>query len=283
MEETGSAGPLENSPSPELRHAVVYVIEEGESADAGAQFRGALHGACVKHFGWPRDGMDAEAALLNGDDEVFLDMIEILCEEGEREHFVVGPTTEWNEAALPEAESQINDLFDRHRFGYRLEEGAIRKIASPALDAVVVGPALMATKREDWEEVERSFKEALQHQRSGQDENDDALTAANAAVEAALKAAGFRERASARWPRISRNRKSFPPSCGGSPRPSTSCSIARWPFEARRATPTARLRVPLWYPMSWSNSRFTGPERSSFISAERFRKAPPGYFSASAK
>src|SRR6202007_3007686 len=39
---------------------------------------------------------------------------------------------------------------------------------------------------------ERSFKEAIQHQRGGAAENDDALTAANAALEAALKAAGYK-------------------------------------------------------------------------------------------
>lgn len=93
---------------------------------------------------------------------------------------------------LPSVEAELNDLFDRHRFGYRLEGGEIRKIGSPVLDEVVVGPALLAVQRAGWEEVERSFKEAIQHQRGPQSENDDALTAANAAVEAALKAAGFK-------------------------------------------------------------------------------------------
>lgn len=67
----------------------------------------------------------------------------------------------------------------------------MRKIGSPALDDVVVGPALLAVRRTGWEEAERSFREAIRHQRGGEDENDDALTAANAALEAALKAAGL--------------------------------------------------------------------------------------------
>jgi hypothetical protein len=50
----------------------------------------------------------------------------------------------------------------------------------------------MAVKRPGWEEAERCFREAIQHQRGGPDENDDALTAANAALESALKAAGFK-------------------------------------------------------------------------------------------
>jgi hypothetical protein len=50
----------------------------------------------------------------------------------------------------------------------------------------------MTVQRPGWEEAERSFKEAIQHQRGGPDENDDALTAANAALESAMKAAGFK-------------------------------------------------------------------------------------------
>ena len=117
-----------------------------------------------------------------------LDLIEILVEEGSKNYGSVGE----RRAGIPQAEQRFNDLFDRHRFGYRLEDGEIRKIGSPALDEAVVGPALLAVQRPGWEEAERSFKEAIQHQRGGPDENDDALTAANAAVEAALKAAGFK-------------------------------------------------------------------------------------------
>ena len=76
--------------------------------------------------------------------------------------------SEWDEEPLPEAEQKINDLFDRHRFGFRLEAGEIRKIGSPVLDEVVVGPALLAAQRTGWDEVERSFREAIQHQRGGQ-------------------------------------------------------------------------------------------------------------------
>jgi hypothetical protein len=95
-------------------------------------------------------------------------------------------------AALPDLENLFNDLADRHRLGYRLEENEIRRVSSPALSEVVVGPALLSTQRTGWDQVERSYKAALHHQRGGRDENDDALTAAAAALEAALKAAGLR-------------------------------------------------------------------------------------------
>jgi len=61
-----------------------------------------------------------------------------------------------------------------------------------ALDERVIAPALQAVHRPGWEEAERSFREALHHQRGGLDERDDALTSATAALEAALKAAGLR-------------------------------------------------------------------------------------------
>jgi hypothetical protein len=53
------------------------------------------------------------------------------------------------------------------------------------------GPALLAVQRSGWEEVERSYREALSHQRGGPAENDDAITAAAAALEATLKAVGL--------------------------------------------------------------------------------------------
>ena len=119
----------------------------------------------------------------------FLDFLEIFCEEATRRQ-----TYRDGSGSVPMsgAEDEMNSLFDRHRFGYRLYEGQVVKVGSPALDEVIVGPALLATRRAGWEEVERSFREAIEHQRGGSDENDDALTAANAALEAALKAAGFK-------------------------------------------------------------------------------------------
>jgi hypothetical protein len=89
---------------------------------------------------------------------------------------------------LPDIERHVNDLCERHRWGYRFENGEGRKVSSPALDVEIVGPTLLAVARPGWEQAQRSFKEALDHQRGG--ETDDALTAAHAALEAALKALG---------------------------------------------------------------------------------------------
>jgi hypothetical protein len=41
------------------------------------------------------------------------------------------------------AENDYRQLFDRHRFGFRLQGGEAHQIGSPALDETVVGPALL--------------------------------------------------------------------------------------------------------------------------------------------
>jgi hypothetical protein len=190
--EAGGLGALQDSPSEGLRNALVHLLAEAERTPAGRQFRPALHDECVKYFGWPPEQMSVEIGLLHFPVEEFLDLIELFCEKA-IEGYKVGTGIHWQWGhVLPEPEAELNGLFDRHRFGYRLRDGEIRKVGSPVLDEVVVGPALLAVQRQGWEEVERSFREAIHHQRGDQSENDDALTAANAAVEAALKAAGFK-------------------------------------------------------------------------------------------
>jgi hypothetical protein len=131
-----------------------------------------------------------ESQILDLSAADFLDFLEILLDEclkprGGSHRVRPVPT-------MSGATTRFNEAFERHRFGYRIEESEIRKIGSPALDVEVVGPTLLALQRVGYEEAERSFQEALRHQRAGSDENDDALTAANAAVEAAMKAAGFK-------------------------------------------------------------------------------------------
>ena len=131
--------------------------------------------------------------FYGGDSDVdaFLDAVEILAERASAGVFqpLGSPTQGISRVPIPDIEDRINRAFERFRFGYRIEGGKVRKVGSPALDAVVTGPALLAVQRPGWEETDRTFREALEHQRAG--EIDDALTAANAAVEAALKAAGM--------------------------------------------------------------------------------------------
>jgi hypothetical protein len=119
--------------------------------------------------------------------------------------------------AFEDAEEKFNQLFERHRFGYRFENGQAHKIGSPALDDVVVHPALLAVQQAGWEEVERSFREALHHQRGGADENDDAITAAHAALEAALKAAGMKGTTFSQLTKSFRGSGLVPPQLAGVP------------------------------------------------------------------
>jgi hypothetical protein len=191
--EQGGLGPLTDEPDSRLRNALLYLYIEAAQSACGDDFKAAMQGACVKHFGWAGDTQITQA-LHNpgGGIEVYLDLIEIFCEQAATEHWVYAGMTEYKTTALKDAGGELNGLFDRHRFGYRLQDGEIVKIGSPVLDEVVTGPALLASQRPGWEEVERTYKEALHRQRGGVDENDDALTAACATVEAALKAVGYR-------------------------------------------------------------------------------------------
>lgn len=186
LAEGGSLAPFSDEPSLQLRNALEHLVIEAEGNNL--LLPSALHSACVKHFGWARE-LKPLSALRFEEVSDFLDFLEIFCEEATRRQ-----TYSDGSGSIPMsgAEDEMNALFDRHRFGYRLHEGQTVKVGSPALDAVVTGPALLAIRRPGWEEVERSFREAIEHQRGGSDENDDALTAANAALEAALKAAGFK-------------------------------------------------------------------------------------------
>lgn len=144
-------------------------------------------------------GTGYTAIILRSDVLTFLDIAELLAEEGAREHTYSDPQRSSgriiyrsrSKAAMPDFADKFNDLGDRHRIGYRFANTEIQRIGSPALSDAIVGPALLAAQRLGWDQVERSFREALQHQRGGADENDDAVTAASAALESALKAAGL--------------------------------------------------------------------------------------------
>jgi hypothetical protein len=186
LAEGGSLGPLADEPSLQLQNALEHLVTKAEGSNL--LLPSVLHSACIKHFGWAMNKSPI-TALRSEEVSDFLDFLEIFCEEAMRRQ-----TYRDGSGSVPMsgAEDEMNSLFDRHRFGYRLQEGQIVKIGSPALDEAVIGPALLAIRRPGWEEVERSFREAIEHQRGGSDENDDALTAANAALEAALKAAGYK-------------------------------------------------------------------------------------------
>jgi len=182
-------GPLTDKPKAALVRAIAHLAEEGSQSHVGLRFDREVERVGKLYLGWAPSETLGDA-LFRAKGDAFLDLVEVIIEKGglKERH----PGTGYKTAAIPQAERQVNDLFDRYRFGYKIEDGEIRKIGSPALDEIVIGPALMAVKRPGWEEAERSFKEAIHHQRGGPAENDDALTAANAALESAMKAAGFK-------------------------------------------------------------------------------------------
>jgi Abortive infection C-terminus len=192
LAETGSLGDFVHEEVPQaFRNALWYLVFKPESRSR-KNMLAALDLECRHYFGWPGD-VDISQFIAVAEVDGLLSFIEILIEFGRRSWdnsgYPPGSARHRTAFGLPQAEPRINDLCERHRFGYRFENDEARKIGSPALDAVIVGPALMAVQRPGWDQVEKSYKEALEHQRGG--ETDDAITAGRAAVEAALKAVGM--------------------------------------------------------------------------------------------
>jgi hypothetical protein len=196
LAETGTLGDLRHDQVPvPLINATLYFFKRASAkhSSVGSAFESGVRDAAVVNWGHDiGEGPNLVGFLMKP--EPYLDFVEILVEQGavRRRVFRLGSKRESPRPAWSDAERDLNNLFERHRFGYRLEAGHARRIGSPALDEVIIGPALLAVPQPGWEEVERSFREALSHQRGPAEENDDALTAAHAALEAALKAAGLR-------------------------------------------------------------------------------------------
>jgi hypothetical protein len=178
LAESGSLGDLSHDEVPDpLRNAVRNLYRN--STKVTRKFERHFTNVSVEYFGLAGPSY-ALGMIESGDVQEFLDSLEIMLEASQQEP-----------GYLTDFQDRLNDLCDRHRFGFRFESGEAQRVGSPALTDFILGPALLASQREGWDEVERSYREAIHHQRGGQDERDDALTAANAAVEAALKAAGY--------------------------------------------------------------------------------------------
>lgn len=197
----GSLGPLEYAAVPEgLRRAVASIYVHAARAQVvGGHFDTRVCATCEQHFGARFYGVNAAGGTLtafiekkHGSLESFLDVIEILAQEAPVPWAFTLEGRERTYSADTEIEARVNAAFVRHRFGYQLSGGQVRRVGSPAMDQSVVGPALIATSRPGWEEVDRSFREALHHQRGGAAERGAAITDAHAALEAALKAVGLK-------------------------------------------------------------------------------------------
>jgi hypothetical protein len=195
LSETGSLGDLRDDVPAELRNAVnLYLHYAGQGVDKTVrdEFDTAVSAALGRHFG----DHQLLQALGRPSTEDFLDAIEIIVEEGAvpRKYKVYRPRFGYETrtaAYLPTGERDLNELFDRHRLAFTIDNGHVRAISSPLLDAEIVGPALLTSARTGWEQVERSYREAVLHQRRVA-EWRESLTAASAAVEAALKATGYK-------------------------------------------------------------------------------------------
>jgi hypothetical protein len=190
LAETGTLGDLSWDEVPRTLRVAISALVESASEPAAPMFVKTFGDQLMQHFGI---GQMWSTYVGNLKGVGFVDLLEILAETGTRSYFVRDDDDRRprpRQAFGDDFEDQINRILTRHRFGYRLESGEAHRIGSPALDDRVVGPALLAIQREGWEEVDRTYREALQHQRAG--EIDDALTSASAAVESALKAVGMK-------------------------------------------------------------------------------------------
>ena len=194
LSETGNLGPLSDEPSPELRRALTHAIDRVRQSLSDAlswRFIGRAQDVCEEHFGLGGEKV-VNYPSVAPDTERLLDFLEILVDVGSTDLGYIDFNRRQRVAkAWPTAGEDFNGLFERHRFGFRFADGHAHAVASPALEERITGPALLAVQRPGWEQVERSYREALMHQRGSEQENDDALTAANAALEAALKAVGL--------------------------------------------------------------------------------------------
>ena len=191
LADRGSLGELDDGVPPPFRVALKSVMDEAQDRvpHVSTTFYFAFVRHCRQHFGAGDAWFPASHVLHNTTPaEDVLDIVEILVEEATKPQ----PYSTATYVAWPDIEDRLNQLFVRHRMAYRLDGGQVRRVGSPALDEYVVQPALQAVHRAGWEQAERSFREALDHQRGGAAERDDALTAATAALEAAMKAAGLK-------------------------------------------------------------------------------------------
>lgn len=201
--EAGTLGPLDYDTIPDgLRVAVRSIYETAaKHSVAGRHVDARIAAAFSQHFGrkfykWSSQELSIghwlESKYSGPSVDDLLDAVEILIDESVHAwNFTVGGQ-EGSYKANAEAENQINRAFVRHRFGYAVDGGQVRRLGSVALDDAIVGPALLATRRPGWEEVDRSYRDALHHQRGGPDERAAAITDAHAALEAALKAGGLK-------------------------------------------------------------------------------------------
>lgn len=201
LAEQGTLGPLDYDDVPTaLRTAVASIYTVAARAHAvGGLFDRRVVAACTQHFGKTLYEVNSSgpgiAKLVESPRTPVtdvLDIVEFIAEEAVRPWRDSKDGRSQTRRAEAEVENRLNTAFVRHRFGYRIDAGQVLRIGSPALDEAITGPALFAAAKPGWQEVDRSFRNALHHRRGGPNERDAAITDAHAALEAAMKAAGLK-------------------------------------------------------------------------------------------
>lgn len=192
LNEEGSLGVVihEEIP-PTLSSAVAYKLnKQFKVVVAGSKFKSNLFEDCMTHFGFYdfSDHTSTQEFLNKLGVDRFLDLCELAIKRG-------GELVSYNGKfyyGWKTAEDDLNEYFERHRFGYRIETGKAFRIDSPLLDTIITSPALFAGKSDGWEEVEKSYSKALEHFKGTEEEIADSITAAYSALESALKASGYK-------------------------------------------------------------------------------------------
>jgi hypothetical protein len=192
LAETGTLGDLIHEQVPDVvRQAVYYILFQSKNAQQSNLERRLLDRIAV-HFSDFRVDWLADTPLnMQLSVDGFLDYCEIAIEAG---NLIVQHRRSSGEyesiRLLGGLDARLNALFETHRFGYRFVSGEAQRMDSPLLHIEVVGPALIASQRAGWSEVEERYRSAILHHRGG--DTAKALTDANAATESALKAVGMR-------------------------------------------------------------------------------------------
>lgn len=192
LEGAGNLGPLSFDQIPAvITSALAFkLLKQFSKYGTGSGYKSALSEDCMTHFGFYNfaDHSGLQKFINDLGTDKFLDFCELIIEKG-KQNYKYG--TRYY-PAWSSAEVDINEYFERHHFGYRVQSGEVYRLDSPALQDTIIKPALFAVKTEGWEQVEKNFHEALDFHKGSNDEIDNAISAAYSALESALKAAGYK-------------------------------------------------------------------------------------------
>src|SRR5262249_41377014 len=140
-----------------FRHALVHLISEPVGR-AAHYWRQEVERESKQWFGWAGNERFA-TFVMTAEVDALLEFIEIVIESSTAKAYLGGSRGGYErsrERVMPDVETRVNHLCERHRFGYRFDDGDARRIGSPALDTGITGPALVATQRPGWEQVDKN-------------------------------------------------------------------------------------------------------------------------------